>query len=117
MKSPVDSNTISTPDLPRQLRRIFDREDLELVLIDFDAVTGRGDVRLQVAENRVVFEQMGERRRTGQIVDGDDIDAGIPMAARMMLRPMRPNLLIPTLMAIQKLQYCPGRAASIRIRR
>ena len=28
---------------------------------------------------------------TGQIVDGDDIDAGIPMAARMMLRPMRPN--------------------------
>ena len=100
--------------LPRQLRRVLDRQDLELVLVDRDAVALGRDVRLQVAEDRVVLEQVRERLRVGEIVDRDDIDAASPMAARMMLRPMRPNPLIPTLMAIS--QSSNTTRAELRVR-
>src|SRR6185503_1236719 len=42
--------------LPRQLRRILLREYPELVAVDGNAVARGGDVRLQVAENRVVLQ-------------------------------------------------------------
>ena len=63
--------------LPRQLRRILDREHLELVAVDGDAVAARGDVGLQVAEDRVVLEQVRQRLGVGQVVDGDDVDPAV----------------------------------------
>ena len=38
---------------PGQLRRILHRQHLELVLVDGDLVAGRGDVGLEIAEDRV----------------------------------------------------------------
>ena len=60
--------------LPRQLRRIADRQHLELVAADRDRVVFRRDVRVQIAEHRVVFEKMRERLGAGEIVDGDEVD-------------------------------------------
>ena len=37
-------------------------------------------LRVQVAEHRIVFEQVRERVRAGQIVDGDEVD--VPVAER-----------------------------------
>ena len=35
------------------------------------------DFVLQVAQNRVVLEQVSQRRRAGQVVDGNKFDLGI----------------------------------------
>jgi hypothetical protein len=55
---------------------------------------------LQVAQDRVVLEQVGQRGRAGQVVDGDKLDLGLPIAARKTLRPMRPKPLMPTFTAM-----------------
>ena len=60
--------------LPRQLRRIAHGEHLELLAVDADAIVPGFDPGVQVAEHRVVLEQMGERMRAGDVVDGDEID-------------------------------------------
>ena len=60
--------------LPRQLRRILDRQHLELVAVDGDSFAAGLDVGVQVAEHRVVLEQMRERGGVGEIVDRDEID-------------------------------------------
>jgi hypothetical protein len=60
--------------LPRQLRRILHREDLELVLGHGDPVAGRFHVRLEVAEDRVVLEEMRQGLGVGEIVDGNEVD-------------------------------------------
>ena len=60
--------------LPRQLRRIAQRQHLELVAVDRNAVAFGFDARFQVAEHRIVFEQVGERLRARQIVDRDEVD-------------------------------------------
>ena len=48
--------------LPGQLRRVAHRQHLELVAVDRDAVALGLDLRVQVAEHRVVLEQMRQRR-------------------------------------------------------
>ncbi len=65
---------VDAEGLPRQLRRILQREHLELVAVDGDAIALGRDVGLEVAQNRVVLEQVGERFSGSQVVDGDDID-------------------------------------------
>ena len=60
--------------LPRQLRRIAQRQHLELVAVDRDAVALRLDSRVQVAEHRVVLQQVRERVRARQVVDRDEVD-------------------------------------------
>ena len=60
--------------LPRQLRRIAQRQDLERVAVDRDRVVLGLDPGVQVAQDRVVFQQVRERCRAGQIVDGDEVD-------------------------------------------
>ena len=75
VKSPVDSKTTSTP-------RSFhgscagSRSDstLNSSPSTADAVASGLDARLQVAEHRVVLEQVGERLGAGQIVDRDEVD-------------------------------------------
>jgi hypothetical protein len=60
--------------LPRERGRILEGEDLERVAIDGDGVAGGADVRLQVAHDRVVLEQVGERAGICQVIDRDDVD-------------------------------------------
>ena len=62
---------------PGQLGRIALGEDLDLLSVDGDVVRARGNLVLQVAKDRIVLEQVGQRRRTGQVVDGDKINLGI----------------------------------------
>ena len=63
------------PDrLPRNLRRVFLGEDSELVAADADAVLGRLDLLVEVAEDRVVLQKVCERVRVRDVVDGDEIN-------------------------------------------
>jgi hypothetical protein len=69
------------------------------------------DLVLQVAEDRVVLEQVGQRGRAGQVVDGNKINLrGLPSAARKTLRPMRPKPLIPTFTAMCFFSFVIGEA-------
>ena len=48
--------------------------------------------------HRVVLQQIRERGRVGEIVDGDEFDVGIALERGAdTLRPMRPKPLTPTL--------------------
>ena len=60
---------------PVQLGGVALGEDLDLLAIDGDEVRAVGDLVLQVAEDGVVLEQVRERGRGGDVVDGDDFDA------------------------------------------
>jgi hypothetical protein len=60
--------------LPRQLRRIAHRQHLELVAVDDDRIALGLDFRVQVAEHRIVFEQMRQRMRAREIVHRDEVD-------------------------------------------
>ncbi len=60
--------------LPGQLGRVAQRQHFELVAVHGDAVGFGLDLRVQVAQHRVVLQQVGERVRAGQIVDCDEID-------------------------------------------
>ena len=66
--------------LPRQLGRVLQREDLDALAADRDRFLVVGDraAGLEFAVNRVVLEQVRERLRVGQVVDGDDLDVGDP---------------------------------------
>ena len=46
--------------LPGELGGILERQHLELLAVDADPLGGRLDVRLEIAEHRVVLEEMGE---------------------------------------------------------
>ena len=59
---------------PRQLRRVAHRQHFELVAIDRDRVPFGLDFCVQVAEHRVVLQQMRQRRRVRQVVDRDEVD-------------------------------------------
>ena len=75
VNSPVDSNTTSTP-------RSFhgscagSRSDSTLNSSPSTAMLSSlaSTLRVQVAEHRVVLQQVRERVRAGQIVDGDEVD-------------------------------------------
>ena len=72
---PVDSNTTSTPrSFHGSWAGIADRQHLELVAVDRDAVGLGLDLRVQVAEHRVVLQQMRKRVRAREVVDGDKVD-------------------------------------------
>jgi hypothetical protein len=64
--------------LPRQLRRILDRQHLELVAVHGDAVRRRLDVGVEVTEHRVVLEKVRERRGIGEIVHRHEIKVLVP---------------------------------------
>jgi hypothetical protein len=62
---------------PVELGRVALGEDLELLAVDDDGVLGGGDLVLEVAEDGVVLEQVGEGRRGGEVVDGDEFDVRV----------------------------------------
>ena len=59
---------------PGQLRRIAHRQHLELVAVDRNRVALCLDAGVEVAQNRVVLQQMREGRGVGQVVDRHEID-------------------------------------------
>ena len=54
---------------PVQLGGIALGKNLELLAVDGDEVVARGDGVVQVAEDGIVLEQMGQRCRAGQVID------------------------------------------------
>ena len=59
---------------PIELGRIALGVNLDLFPIDGDEVVAGDDFVFDVAENRIVLEKMGEDCRTGEVVDGNEID-------------------------------------------
>jgi len=60
--------------LPRQLRRIAQRQHLELVAVDRDRIARGRHLRVQIAEHRVVLQKMRQRCSVREVVDGDEVD-------------------------------------------
>ena len=78
VKWPVDSTTICAPTRsPVQLGGVALRPHLDLLAVDGDEVFAGGDLVLQVAQDRVVLEQVRQRRRAGQVVYGNKINLRI----------------------------------------
>ncbi len=63
---------------PGQLGGVALGPDLDLLAVDGDEVVAVSNLILQVAENRVVLEQMGQNRRTGQVVNCNKINLWMP---------------------------------------
>src|SRR6185436_15910457 len=55
-------------------RRVLDRQDLEFVTVDGDALLGGLDLAVQIAENRAVLQQVRQCLRVGEVVDRYEID-------------------------------------------
>ncbi len=63
--------------LPGQGAGILAGEHLELVAVDRDAVGAAGDRGAQVAEHRVVLQQVRQRLGVGEVVDTHEIDVAV----------------------------------------
>ncbi len=59
---------------PRQFGRVALGEDRKAVAVDDQGVAVDFDGSGETAVDRVVLEQVGERRRVGQVVDADDVE-------------------------------------------
>jgi len=66
-------NHLGAERTPIELRGILFGKDTNFLAIDDDGVFRRFDVVAEIAENRVVLQQMGQGLRTGQIIDGYEI--------------------------------------------
>src|SRR5207247_2356595 len=64
-----------------------DRQALEALPVGDDLLVGRGHLVRQLAEDRVVLQQVGERRVVGDVVHRDDFDIGLARAALSVDRP------------------------------
>src|SRR5579859_6307911 len=60
--------------LPVQVRRILFGKDLQLLVADVDRVIGGGDVLFEVAEHRVVLQEMCQGFGVSKVVDGYEFD-------------------------------------------
>ena len=77
VKKPVDSITTSTPRSPQgSAAGIALGEHLERRAVDRDRLAVDLDLAREAAEDRVVLEQVGERLRVGEVVDGDELEVG-----------------------------------------
>ncbi len=52
-------------------------EDLDLLAVDGDEVFAVGDLVLEIAEDGVVLEEVGQGGGGGEVVDGDEFDVGV----------------------------------------
>ena len=59
---------------------ILDLENLEALAVDGDGIVSMRHFVGQIAENGIVFEQMSERFRIGDVVDGDKLDVLVVQA-------------------------------------
>src|SRR2546430_401650 len=74
--APVEVGTIdrAAARAPGKLRGVALRDDLNRASVDHDGVAFGLDRLLERAVDRVVFEQMRQRRRVRDVVDRDDIE-------------------------------------------
>ncbi len=72
---------LSPNGCPVQLRGIFDGKNLQPLTANGDGVRFGLDLFRQTAQNRIVFHQMGQGLRVGQIIDRHELDI-LPMKAR-----------------------------------
>ncbi len=77
VKKPVDSITTSTPRSP-QGSAAGSRSESTLSGVPSTEIVSPSTLDLagEAAEDRVVLEQVGERLRIGQVVDGDELEVG-----------------------------------------
>ena len=82
VKKPVDSTTIWAPtEAQSSLAGIALGEDFDLLAVDGDEVGAVGDLLLEVAEDGVVLEQVGQGGGGGEVVDGDEFDVWVADSA------------------------------------
>jgi hypothetical protein len=68
---------LSADRSPVELRGVALGEDLDLLAVDNDGVFGGRDFILQVAEDRIVLEEMRQGSGGREVVDGDEFDVRI----------------------------------------
>ena len=101
VKCPVDSTTTCAPTDSQGSAPGSRSLNTLMVLPSIVMLSAPGgNLVREIAENRVVLQQMGQSLRIRQIVDRDDIDVRILQRSAKTLRPMRPKPLMPTLIAI-----------------
>ena len=86
--------------LPRKLGGILDRQHFELLAIDGDASLVALTSACRLPSTESVLQQVRERGGVVRSLTATKSMSFDPKAARMMLRPIRPNPLMPTLTAI-----------------
>src|ERR1035441_9187441 len=62
---------------PSRAQRGLRSENFEAFPIDGDRIFREGDVIREIAQDRIVFQQMRERLRIRDVVDRDNLDRGI----------------------------------------
>ena len=67
---------------PRQVGRVALLEDLDLLAVDGDRAATLGDLAGEPAQDRVVLQEVGERRVVGDVVDRDDVDVRVRLVRR-----------------------------------
>jgi hypothetical protein len=77
VKWPVDSTTICAPTEAQGSLAGSRSAQTLIFLPSTEMKSSPADLVLQVAQDRVVLEQVGQRRRAGQVVDGNKIDLRI----------------------------------------
>ena len=78
VKKPVDSTTIWAPtEAQSSLAGSRSAKTLICLAVDGDEVGAVGDLVLEVAEDGVVLEQVGQGGRGGEVVDGDEFDVWV----------------------------------------
>ncbi len=83
VKRPVDSITTSTPMSPQgRSAGIALLEDLDLLAVDGDGTAALDDLAREPAEDRVVLQEVGERRVVGDVVDRDDVELRVGLMRR-----------------------------------
>src|ERR1051326_1828389 len=77
--------------MPIDLCRIPFFEDLYALAIDFNIVFAVTDVRLQIAQNRVIFKKMCKCFRIRNVVNRNDIDVLISHSGTIKIPPDPPE--------------------------
>ena len=82
VKKPVDSTTIWAPtEAQSSLAGSRSAKTLICLAVDGDEVGAVGDLVLEVAEDGVVLEQVGQGGGGGEVVDGDEFDVRVAEGA------------------------------------
>ena len=73
---------LHTEVAPREGRRVTLGQDLERAVSDADPVALERHRLVQIPQDRVVFEQVGERFRAGDVVDGYELKLTVVLERR-----------------------------------
>src|SRR6185437_193770 len=95
--------------LPRQIRRVLLRRDLDLRAVDDDRAVAGLDVAVIRAVHRVVLEQVRQRLRVGEVVHAHELDVGDALLPRSsdLLPPDTPEPVDPDPYAHSRLLWLP----------